>query len=170
MSSLSVPPVYTSRVGNPRSPAPDSNRRPLPYHDGAAFRAALEQERNRLEIRLTAAEEETRLREFQKAAASAPEQPVVPSRFPGGVYFIQHGPGGPVKIGYTESAPLVRMATLQVGTPVRLRLLAWWDEVGRAEEKGVHEILAEYRLTGEWFESCWALWDYMALFPAVRMA
>jgi hypothetical protein len=116
VSSLSVPSGlpyvqpgrYDSSIVERQAQHATRTRDPFLTMDGGGFAAALDRTRNIKEIRLTAAEEEERRHEFEQAAASAHMRAEVPSRFPGGVYFIQHGPGGPIKIGYTASAPLAR--------------------------------------------------------------
>jgi len=68
------------------------------------------------------------------------------------VYAIQAGDNGPIKVGFTSTAkgPLKRVETLQVGNPVRLRLLATVPG-GLEDERYLHKLFAEHRIGGEWF-------------------
>ena len=66
------------------------------------------------------------------------------------IYFIQFGTDGPIKIG-TAVDPIVRLRTLQTGTPEPLTLLAVVPG-GRTREAEVHRALAHHRRSGEWFE------------------
>lgn len=65
------------------------------------------------------------------------------------VYFIESGPGGPVKIGYTNDVA-ARMADLQGGNPVPLRLLAAVHGTQRTE-RFLHTVYLQGNLRGEWF-------------------
>lgn len=60
-----------------------------------------------------------------------------------------------VKIG-KSSDPIARMRTLQTGCPVRLKLLGTLkcesDSHAFEVEKAMHEVLAPFRLDGEWFK------------------
>lgn len=67
------------------------------------------------------------------------------------VYFVQVGFSGPIKIGYTATSVIQRVASLQTSCPEKLRLLASIDG-GRAIEAELHVRFAKYRKTGEWFE------------------
>ncbi|MEU6071396.1 GIY-YIG nuclease family protein [Streptomyces sp. NPDC047082] len=55
-----------------------------------------------------------------------------------------------VKIGYSKD-PAKRLWFVQVGSPVRLELLATY-EGGRALEAALHRYFAQYRMSGEWFD------------------
>lgn len=76
------------------------------------------------------------------------------------VYLIahkgEHGDVGPVKVGFTKSAPEKRMVILQTGNPTRLSLVfkfsAPTPELARLAESVFHEVAKDYRLTGEWFD------------------
>ena len=70
----------------------------------------------------------------------------------GGVYFIQVGEKGPVKIGYSKDID-GRVAQLQTShfEPLYLRAVLWG--AGRAEERRLHEQFDDVRLSGEWFEA-----------------
>lgn len=66
------------------------------------------------------------------------------------IYFIQAGPGGPIKIGFTKYAVEGRMAALQTGNPVALKLLGTRE--GTVEDEAdLHERFDFCRLRGEWF-------------------
>ena len=65
------------------------------------------------------------------------------------VYFLQDGPTGPVKIGFTRHLQ-ARIEELQCGHKDRLRLLGSRPG-GRREEREIHRRLAAHRLRGEWF-------------------
>lgn len=73
----------------------------------------------------------------------------------GGVYFIQHGESGPIKIGLAQDIAGRRLE-LQSGNPVELRTLGYIDvEFFKfAVEKSLHEHFAPYRIRGEWFQPC----------------
>jgi len=66
------------------------------------------------------------------------------------VYFIQSERGGPVKIGISTNVQ-GRLASLQTGFPYPLKVLATTPG-GEGIEKGLHDIFAEHRLSGEWFK------------------
>jgi hypothetical protein len=66
------------------------------------------------------------------------------------IYFAQAGDHGPIKIGYTSSAPEERLATLQTGCPSPLRLLGTRHGTG-GHERYLHARFASHRLGGEWF-------------------
>lgn len=70
----------------------------------------------------------------------------------GFVYFIQGGPGEPIKIGFTADVRR-RMRALQTAYPKTLNLLAHMH-ASRKIEAAIHQRLADYRLAGEWFEDC----------------
>ena len=67
----------------------------------------------------------------------------------GYIYFIQSGEDGPIKVGFAKSVR-PRLVTLQMGNPVKLRLLH--QEMGSmADEARWHERLLRFRVRGEWF-------------------
>jgi len=78
--------------------------------------------------------------------ALASGQPVPVS----GVYFVQSGDDGPIKIGFSTNIRM-RIDNLSVGSPDPLHLLAA-IRGGRAEERKMHRMFKDARLHGEWFE------------------
>lgn len=68
------------------------------------------------------------------------------------IYFIQAEGIGHIKIGFTDNDDaLIRLASLQIGSPVKLRLLG--TILGTADdEKDLHRRFAAYRIHGEWFD------------------
>lgn len=90
----------------------------------------------------------------QAAPATAPvDAPATPveqlAQLPVRVYFIQAVSGGPIKIGMSQN-PERRLADLQVGSPVMLRIIGA-AAGGQSREAALHRRLAKYRLHGEWF-------------------
>lgn len=71
----------------------------------------------------------------------------------GFVYFITIGQPYPthVKIGFTRKNPFARMAGLQTGCPFRMSLLGFIFG-SEGFERELHDVLAEERREGEWFE------------------
>ena len=65
------------------------------------------------------------------------------------LYVIQQGTDGPFKVGLAND-PLIRVATLQQGNPLPLRLVTFVP-CRRRVEASLHNHLAEHRLRGEWF-------------------
>lgn len=71
----------------------------------------------------------------------------------GYVYFVQAQRGGPIKIGHTRAGhPQERLISLQVGSPVRLKLLGCL-KAPRKVEAMLHERFASSSVQGEWFKS-----------------
>lgn len=68
------------------------------------------------------------------------------------VYFIQAVSGGLVKIGVTQYDVRHRLASLQTGSPVELRIVKTIDNVPRARETEIHQHFAAHRVRGEWFD------------------
>lgn len=66
------------------------------------------------------------------------------------VYVIEAKDAGQVKIGCTRHDPVVRMAAIQRGVQERLSLRCVIDG-DYATEKMLHNILADKRVSGEWF-------------------
>lgn len=63
-------------------------------------------------------------------------------------YFIQAVGGGPIKIGFTSRTPNERLAALQTGSPVELRIVGL---LHGNREREMHERFKDDRLHGEWF-------------------
>jgi hypothetical protein len=69
----------------------------------------------------------------------------------GYVYFITTAEAERVKIGYTKNNPQARLRDLQVGSPVKLCIIA--TQRGSCSlERELHGEFDQYRLHGEWFE------------------
>ncbi len=67
------------------------------------------------------------------------------------IYFIEAIGVGNIKIGFTDhDDAVVRMAQLQTGSPVPLRLLGTIPG-SLEDEKDLHRSFASARVTGEWF-------------------
>lgn len=66
------------------------------------------------------------------------------------IYFIATKSDNAIKIGYTASDPLSRMASLQTGHHEKLRLIAV-TEGEPSDEHRLHSIFADDQLYGEWF-------------------
>ena len=78
----------------------------------------------------------------------------------GFVYFIADEHPHFIKIGYSSKNPIDRMAALQTGSPLKLRLLA--QIPGDIElERKLHRTFAPLRLHGEWFSYDGKLCDFM---------
>lgn len=77
---------------------------------------------------------------------------------PGFVYFIDDGRGA-IKIGWAKD-PSVRLAQLQTGSPVRLRLLGIVPGV-KSLERDVHRRFGGLRLHGEWFKQSPSLLEFI---------
>jgi hypothetical protein len=77
-----------------------------------------------------------------------------------GVYFIQAGEGGPVKIGWSDDVGK-RLRDLQGAHYEELRLLCVYGGLGRQGhtrlEKVFHRVYAPARIRGEWFRPGWGL-------------
>jgi len=69
------------------------------------------------------------------------------------LYFIQSGENGPIKIGHS-SDPDERLASLQVGNPQHLRLLAAveFGSDAAAQEQLCHRTFRVEHIRGEWFQ------------------
>lgn len=67
------------------------------------------------------------------------------------IYFIQATDGtGPIKIGYTSDNPQVRLAALQTGSHIELKIFAT-IEGDRGLEDRLKRYFAYCRIRGEWF-------------------
>lgn len=74
------------------------------------------------------------------------------------VYLIQSGEVGPVKIGLTSGDPRKRIAQLQTGNPIPLRLRA--TMAGDVTvERHLHSKLGRFHISGEWFEPDAAIFE-----------
>lgn len=89
--------------------------------------------------------------------------PLLPQPAPrrGGVYFIQAGTSGPIKIGTARNA-IARMEALQISCSEELRLLAFipGDQI---VERALHREFRADRMRGEWFEPSPALLARIAI-------
>jgi hypothetical protein len=65
------------------------------------------------------------------------------------IYFIQCGPGGPIKIG-NSVAPRERLKALQHACPYELTLLACCDGFA-SRELWAQERFAPHHIRGEWY-------------------
>lgn len=81
------------------------------------------------------------------------------------VYFIEAGPGGPIKIGSSHDVAR-RMANMQTAMPFDLRTLATISGANRAESE-LHRRFKHLRIRGEWYR---AEPDLVALIAALRVA
>lgn len=68
-----------------------------------------------------------------------------------GIYFIQQGEAGPIKIGWSRNVR-TRIATFQTASPYPLRLLLVLAGEER-DERRLHDWFSRERLNGEWFKS-----------------
>lgn len=78
-----------------------------------------------------------------------------------GVYFIQQGKGGPIKIGISTN-PHKRLVALQIGSPVQLKLLAVMNTNHPGTEHLLHRRFSHLRMAGEWFEPEQELLEYIS--------
>lgn len=76
------------------------------------------------------------------------------------VYFVQSGANGPIKIG-TARDVTNRLASLQTGSPVSLRLLGVIPG-DVTVEKTLHARFDRHRIRGEWFRPVGRLKAYIA--------
>jgi hypothetical protein len=86
-------------------------------------------------------------------AAEPPEQSIKGER--SWVYFVQYGPGGPIKIGTAQSVAS-RVAGFQTASPIPLELLGTMPG-GPALEHELHREFRDAHQRGEWFEPTPAL-------------
>jgi hypothetical protein len=112
---------------------------------------------------------------------------------PAGVYFVQAGDDGPIKIGVARASIPARLKSLQTGNPAPLRLLgylphescdallvrwrqdgirsgaiAWAHQSRVSVEVVLHGMFAEGRLEGEWFEPTPELLSFIEAYAAAR--
>jgi hypothetical protein len=74
-----------------------------------------------------------------------------------GITYLIEVEGRFVKIGYTNSdSAATRLANLQTACPFEYRMIA---EIpgGKELERCLHDLFAEFRRSGEWFEICGAV-------------
>lgn len=69
----------------------------------------------------------------------------------GCVYAIQAVSGGAVKIGWTAGGVERRLRELQCGNPCELFVVRTIEPASQADERALHQRLAEFRIRGEWF-------------------
>lgn len=69
----------------------------------------------------------------------------------GSLYFIQEGPGGAIKIGWTSNCPHRRRDNLQIGNSHDLVLLGIIPDVPRTAEAEWHRLFEDTRKRSEWF-------------------
>lgn len=86
--------------------------------------------------------------------------PVVPIPRQGGVYVIQIGDDGPLKVGVSQDVA-ARIASLQTASPYELRFLGL---IGRdaTDESKHHEALRSEHVRGEWFANTFRTRLYLA--------
>lgn len=77
----------------------------------------------------------------------------------GFVYLIESS-GGMFKVGFTKNDPRRRVAMLRTGSHEELALLGTVPGT-MADEKALHELLAPWRVTREWYLPCRAI-EYLA--------
>lgn len=83
----------------------------------------------------------------------------------GFVYFLRSGPAGAIKIGFTGTTPMVRLAALQTGNPEPLQFLGAIHG-SHADEQRLHERFRHLHVHGEWFR---AEADLLAFIEGARM-
>lgn len=75
------------------------------------------------------------------------------------IYFIQGNETRLIKIGHARHA-LERLSHLQTGSPDILDLIG--VQIGHKDkEKELHALFSNYRMHGEWFESCQQIYIYI---------
>jgi len=72
-----------------------------------------------------------------------------------GIYFVQAGEDGPIKIGYSVDIKR-RISELATASPYPLRLLGYMRGDG-VRESEIQNSFARYRIHGEWFFPSWRL-------------
>lgn len=87
----------------------------------------------------------------------------------GWIYFIQSDAGGNIKIGFSTYGGRRRLDQLQVGSPVKLELLA--AIVGtKHDENALHLHFNRLREKGEWFRAGADLYDFIDVICEERKA
>ena len=105
-----------------------------------------------------------RVRDLDDVDASIDDEPA-PRSIPAPatlVYFVQVGESGPIKIGKTNDVS-ARIRSLQTAQAEELRLIATIS-VDEWPEWKLHQLFAEHRLRGEWFEPAPVL-EWISKFP-----
>lgn len=70
----------------------------------------------------------------------------------GNVYLIEMETTGYFKIGITRNNPVLRLGELQVGCPLTLNLVEWFNqEKPLVVEQHLHRVLSSLCVRGEWF-------------------
>lgn len=76
------------------------------------------------------------------------------NRLQGNIYFIKSEAALMIKVGRTKGSPMDRLRELQTGSPDPLRLvMSYKVDNAPLEEARWHNLLAEYRIRGEWFDA-----------------
>jgi hypothetical protein len=79
------------------------------------------------------------------------------------VYFIRFGECGPIKIGKCSGSLAIRLSSLQVGSPERLRLMGIIEDPSEVfSEDYLHAKFLHLWIRGEWFHSTRELTDFVA--------
>lgn len=82
------------------------------------------------------------------------------------IYFIQAERGGPIKIG-TSNNVKSRLMEFQIGNPERLVLLG--VRTGSfQEERDLHDELAKFHISGEWYSPSMDLIKLISPFCSIR--
>lgn len=69
----------------------------------------------------------------------------------GYVYFVRGMDSGRIKIGFSSSRPIHRIASFRTGSPEQLEILGYIKQSETMNERILHERFAETRLHREWF-------------------
>lgn len=80
--------------------------------------------------------------------------------YPPGIYFVQEGEDGPIKIGMAAD-PAGRLGSMQTGNPRMLYVRRVLAHGGRIDEERFHQMFAAYRIRGEWFHPVPELLEFM---------
>lgn len=135
-------------IMEPKSRRGDSNPRPHHYEESSGSNG------QRL-VDTNSPASPTELDEREAVLGSADEAAELRPDFAGrgGVYFVQAADDrdGLIKIGYASESVQKRLAALQTGSPMRLRLLGVIVDVPPDVEKRLHRRFASAREHGEWF-------------------
>lgn len=79
---------------------------------------------------------------------------------PGNIYFIQQGPEGPIKIGWTLD-PKKRLREFQTAN-AHVLYLRGVISGSRGDEANVHGLFEEHRIRGEWFQPCQCIFNFLS--------